>query len=126
MKHSTADLTAAYRRIAEAYIYGVTTFASFASIALDGLTNSHTMFRTFSQLVNSFPSANCTHFPVNFAHILRLQKTPEVYELGKIVTMATDDRQITAEIYYAELDLLALAYDMAQEARGDNRRAFRY
>lgn len=109
-----ATLESTSRRLADAYLHGMKSSAAFAESVLDRLTNSHTAFSTFGELV----SGTGDFHP-------HLQKAPEVYNLLGIVTMTTDGRKITREVYYAELDLLALAYNMAQEARGDNRRAFR-
>lgn len=81
---------------------------------LDELARSHTASESFGALLD----AKGGYFP-------SLLKTPETkYDKTEIVHM-NDGRKITAELHYAELDLLALAYDMMQEIRGDSRRAFR-
>lgn len=87
----------------------------FAEIlpTLDTITKSHTAFPTFQDLINAkggfFPS---------------IQRTPKnICKRSK--WYLSDGRTISSEMRYAELELLALAYDMAQTARGDSRRAFR-
>lgn len=69
---------------------------------LDGLTKTHTQFFTFSSLV----------------HAVGRPVIPKVAD----GCVAAND---ALKQYFAELDLLALAYDMAQQARNDPRRAFR-
>lgn len=80
---------------------------------LDEITRSYTSFNTFFRLVNRKGS----YFP-------SLRKMPDNFDQFDIIVVGAD-REITMEQRYAELDLLALCYDMAQEARGDKRRAFR-
>lgn len=82
--------------------------------ALDFLTREHTAFGYFSELVN----AKGGYGP-------SLHKAPEHFHLKAEVVHMPSGRKITAEMRYAELDCLAIAYDIAQEARGDSRRAFR-
>jgi len=86
----------------------------FAEIqtALDEITASHTSFPTFRDLLNA-PNYRPS-----------LLQAPEDYYHSEIIHM-TDGRKITAELRYAELDFLALAYNMAQKVRGDHRLAFR-
>lgn len=105
--------TSALRRVQEITAYSARTYAEYATIFFDQLTYDHTGFRNFGALINA---------PVN--SYPSLPKAPQVYSLSQIFTLLSR-RKVTAEIWYAELDLLALAYNIAQEARGDNRRAIR-
>lgn len=66
---------------------------------LNKLTKSHTRFGSFVEMVHAEYG------------------TPTFEKRHGILTRSA---------YFDELDLLSLAYDLAQEARGDNRRAFRY
>lgn len=101
-------LTAALRKTGETNIATLQT-------TLDSITSSHTAFGDFTKLIH----AEGNYFP-------SLHKAPEKYRKSEMVTLGGAPlRKITREQQYAELDLLALAYDMAQEARGDSRRAFR-
>lgn len=81
--------------------------------ALDEITQANTTFKSFVELLNaqdfrpSLPKA-----PVCFGRM-------EIFHMR-------DGRKITADLYYAEWDFLALAYDMAQQVRGDFRVVYRY
>lgn len=80
---------------------------------LDNLAKDHTAFYSLADLIN----AKGGYFP-------SLMKADGGYFGLEIVTLP-NGRKLTREMQYAELDLLALAYDLAQESRGDSRRAFR-
>ncbi len=80
---------------------------------LDGITRSNTAFASFEALVNA-PGGYFPSFPT----------TPLAYSKNRVMRMA-NGREIKATVYYAELEMLAAAYDLFQEARGDKRRAFR-
>lgn len=80
---------------------------------LDNLTREHTAFGSFHELLDAkdgyFPS-----FP----------KAPQ--HMAEWATYRLPSGQVvSARTYYQQFDLLAMAYDQAQEARGDIRRAQR-
>lgn len=84
------------------------------SEALDRITRSYTAFGSFWLLVNAAGNYRPS-----------LLRAPErAYNRNEPVYLP-DHRQVTREVYYAELDFLAIAYDLAQEQRGDSRRAYR-
>lgn len=84
-------------------------------VMLDRLVSDHTAFKTFSYLV---------HAQGNYRP--SIPKAPNnIVELISKNYRLPSGRTISIQQYYAELDLLAICYDMAQEAKGDSRRAFR-
>lgn len=108
-----AKLESGFLKVALATQHALNATESLVA-TFDNLTREHTAFQSFSQLVH----AEGDYFP-------SLHKAPEgEYDKNELVFFACG-RTITRELQYAELDLLALAYDMAQEARGDSRRAHR-
>jgi len=115
-------LNASFLKVAEAFKNSAKSAAAFSAV-FDNLTKSHTAFADFYEMLTAkggyFPS-----LPRSIAETDSSANPGLQSALMELVTLS-DGRKITSELYYAELDLLALAYDMAQAARGDNRRAFR-
>lgn len=104
-----ATLEAAFLKVVEAFKSSLG-----STVVLDNVAKDHTAFDDFAALAH----ADGGYFP-------SLHKAPlDDYNENEVVTLA-NGRKLTRKMQYAELDLLALAYNMAQEARGDNRRAFR-
>lgn len=97
-------LTAALEKIGE-------TLNNDTKDVLDRLAREHTRIATcFFDLINSPYTFICMPMP---SHMNKQQ----VFKLR--------EREITMEQYFAELHLLALAYDLAQQAQGSPKRAYR-
>lgn len=100
---------------------------------LDFLTKEHTGFENFAELTNApggyFPSIQtapeqpeCPQDCSCEGECMARGLPP--YNVAEVVHMASG-RKVTLEWFYNELDCLAIAYNIAQEGRGDTRRAFR-
>jgi len=89
-----------------------TSYPAFTAM-LDTLAKRHTAFPNFAALVQ----AEQGYFP-------SLPSAPDTYNTTELVDYGDGVFQ-TVETKFAELDLLALAYDITQEERLDPRRALR-
>jgi len=78
---------------------------------LDKLTRDHTAFGSFHELLAAPKAPRLPTPPADFAE-WNTYRMPS----GEIKS---------AKAFYHDLSLLAIAYDQAQETRGDSRRAFR-
>jgi len=107
-----AEINRAVTQVANAFTNAAGFFPAFSSY-LDTLTRRHTVFSDFTELVN----AEQGYFP-------SLLSAPAEYDRLEIVALDCDLNG-TAELMYAELDLLAVAYDITQESRDDRRRVLR-
>lgn len=107
-----AEITAAVKRVA---IFSHTEDLRGLLAKLDRLTADHTTFSTFFAMVHAAAGG----------YLPSLSKAPGIASAPNIYYRFPCGRNVSFEQYFAELDLLALCYDMAQEARGDKRRAFR-
>lgn len=110
MKKEIQQMNALTRALAKV---GVDSLAGLQH-TLDEVTKRHTGFKFFVEMVHA-PGG---YFP-------SLPQAPSGrYPKAELVYMSSGHK-ISRELFYAQLDFLAMAYDMAQEARGDARRAFR-